>query len=178
MSNFHSGNGSEFINAKVADILSRSLIRQTKSRARRFNDNALVEGKNGSVVRKRLGYSHIPRRCALRVNAFYRDWFNVCLNFHRPCGYATTRIDRRGKEIKVYERYDTPFERLRAIPRAETYLRDDVTFELLARTAKAHSDNDFAIQMQQAKDELFRSVERHVRLSTTKALKISGSSAD
>ena len=34
----------------------------TKSRGRRSNDNALVEGKNTSAVRKWLGHDHIPQR--------------------------------------------------------------------------------------------------------------------
>ena len=37
--NFHSDNGSEYINYKVADLLERMGISQTKSRARRSNDN-------------------------------------------------------------------------------------------------------------------------------------------
>ena len=41
-----------------------------KSRARPCNDNALVEGKNGAVIRSYLGYEHIPQRFAPQVNAF------------------------------------------------------------------------------------------------------------
>ena len=40
---FHSDNGSEFINYKVAELLNKLLIEQTKSRPRRSNDNGLVE---------------------------------------------------------------------------------------------------------------------------------------
>ena len=40
-------------------LLEKLLIEQTKSRARRSNDNALVESKNGSVIRKHFGFSHI-----------------------------------------------------------------------------------------------------------------------
>ena len=89
---FHSDNGSEYINARVADLLNKLLIEQTKSRANRTNDNALVEGKNGSVIRKQMGYFHIPSRYATRVNAFYRDHLNEYLNFHRPCGFATVEL--------------------------------------------------------------------------------------
>lgn len=46
---FHSDNGSEFINQVVAKLLNSLLIEQSKSRSRRTNDNALVEGKNGAV---------------------------------------------------------------------------------------------------------------------------------
>ena len=40
------------MNKTVAGLLNKLLIEFTKSRARRTNDNALVEGKNGAVVRK------------------------------------------------------------------------------------------------------------------------------
>ena len=56
---FHSDNGSEFINHKVAALLNKLLIEQTKSRPRRSNDNGLVESKNGAVVRKHMGYTRI-----------------------------------------------------------------------------------------------------------------------
>jgi transposase InsO family protein len=56
---FHSDNGSEYINHRVAQLLEKLHIDFTKSRARQTNDNALVESKNGSVVRKHLGFSHI-----------------------------------------------------------------------------------------------------------------------
>jgi hypothetical protein len=53
--NFHSDNGSEYINRVVAEILQYLFIGQTKSRARHSNDNALAEGKNGSRIRKHMG---------------------------------------------------------------------------------------------------------------------------
>ena len=50
---FHADNGSEYINREVADLLNRLHIPAfTKSRPRRSNDNALVESKNGSIVRQ------------------------------------------------------------------------------------------------------------------------------
>jgi hypothetical protein len=44
----------------VAELLEKFRIGLTKSRARRSNDNRLVESKNGSVIRKLCGYSHTP----------------------------------------------------------------------------------------------------------------------
>ena len=59
---FHSDNGSEYINRHVAAMLNKLLIEeQTKSRSRHSNDNAQAESKNGAIIRKHLGYSHIPR---------------------------------------------------------------------------------------------------------------------
>lgn len=67
---FHSDNGSEYVNKTVAGLLNKLLIEFTKSRARRTNDNALVEGKNGAIVRKHLGYAHIPQKYAGLINTF------------------------------------------------------------------------------------------------------------
>ena len=53
---FHSDNGSEFINGRVAGLLNKLLAEQTKSRPRHSNDNGLVEAKNGAVIRKHIGY--------------------------------------------------------------------------------------------------------------------------
>jgi len=68
---FHSDNGSEFINRNVAALLNKLLIEMTKSRPRHSNDNALAESKNGSIVRKHLGYTHIPQRHAPLINRFH-----------------------------------------------------------------------------------------------------------
>ena len=65
---FHSDNGSEYINRQVADMLEKLRIEQTKSRSRHSNDNALAESKNASVVRKHMGYSHIPQQFAQPIN--------------------------------------------------------------------------------------------------------------
>src|SRR5271157_1372139 len=83
---FHSDNGSEYINHTVAELLNKMLIEQTKSRPRHSNDNGLVEAKNGAVVRKHIGYTHIAAPHAEAVQAFFEEHFNPYLNFHRPCG--------------------------------------------------------------------------------------------
>jgi transposase InsO family protein len=56
---FHSDCGSEYINYRVAGLLNKLLIEQTKSRPGRSNDNGLAEAKNGAVVRKHMGHWHI-----------------------------------------------------------------------------------------------------------------------
>jgi hypothetical protein len=157
---FHSDNGSEYINEVVAKLLNKLLIEQTKSRSGRTNDNALVEGKNGSVIRKHMGYWHIEQRHAPLINEFYREHFNVYLNFHRPCGFATVTIDDKGKRHKKYETYQTPYERLRSLKKASRYLRQGVTFEALSAMANHKTDNEFAQAMQKAKDKLFNELGR------------------
>ena len=57
---FHADNGSEYINRHVVKLLKKLLIELTKSRARHANDNALVESKNGSIIRKHLRLQPYP----------------------------------------------------------------------------------------------------------------------
>jgi transposase InsO family protein len=113
---FHSDNGSEFINGPVVELLNKLLIEEhTKSRARHCNDNAQVESKNAAIVRKHLGYSHIPQRFAALVNTFDRDYLNPYVNFHRPCLFAETVTDAKGRERKryPYKLMMTPYEKLK-----------------------------------------------------------------
>ena len=154
--NFHSDNGSEYINKIIAKLLNKLLISQTKSRARRCNDNALAECKNGAIIRKNIGYGHIPQKFAPAVNQFYKQYLNIYLSYHRPCGYATIIIDKKGKQKKIYDTYQTPYERFRSLPNAKQYLKLGITFKRLDKIAYQKSDNEFAQEMQSAKDKLFK----------------------
>jgi transposase InsO family protein len=95
---FHSDNGSEFINHRVAGLLNKLLIEQTKSRPRHSNDNGLAETKNGAVVRKHMGYTHIAAPHAAAIETFYEEHFNEYLNYHRPCGVPERVITLKEKK--------------------------------------------------------------------------------
>ena len=155
--NFHSDNGSEYINKKAAKMLNKMMIRQTKSRARQHNDNALAEGKNNGSIRKNIGYRFIGKEYAPVINDFYKEFFNPYLNYHRPCGYATITIDEKGKEKKKYDTYQMPYERLKSLPDAGKYLKPGITFSMLDKIAYTQSDNEFGQKMQSKKVELFNS---------------------
>lgn len=164
---FHSDNGSEYINQVVAALLNKLLIEQTKSRPRHCNDNALAEGKNGAVIRKHFGYQHIAQKKAAPINTFCREYFNPYLNYHRPCGFATTTVDHRGKEKKVYDVYRTPFTALQSLLNASDFLKPGVTMARLEKIALTESDNECAQKMQKAKQELFKTFStgsHHLRL--------------
>ena len=157
---FHSDNGSEYINETVAELLRKLLIEQTKSRARRSNDNGLAETKNGAIVRKLFGYSHIPQHAARVMDAFNREHLDVYLNYHRPCGFATVTIDHRGKERKKYDIYLTPFEKLKTLKDWAQYLRPGVTPESLEIIAARMSDTECATQKEKARARMFEDIKR------------------
>ena len=159
---FHADNGSEYINHTVAELLDKLRVEFTTSRPRRSNDNGLAETKNGAIVRKHLGYSHIPQRFAHDVNAFCRDFLNPYVNFHRPCFFPESVTDAKGKTRKRYRFEDmtTPYEKLKSLPEASTFLRQGVTFAELDRLATAVSDNVAAHRLNEARKTLFLSINR------------------
>ncbi len=163
--------GSEYVNKKVMELLNKLLIEFTKSRARHTNDQALVEGKNGSIIRKHMGHWHIPQSEATKIQSFYsargisssilipqaKETFNEYLNFHRPCGFATETVDKKGKIKKKYNDYFTPFEKLQTLTKPEQFLKKGVTMESLKEVEQQRSDTESAKLMQKEKIKLFRS---------------------
>ena len=163
---FHSDNGSEFINHLVAKLLNKLLIEQTKSRPRHSNDNGLAETKNGAVVRKQMGYTHIPAPHAAAITDFYTEHLNPYLNFHRPCGVPELRVNAKGKEKRVYRWYATPWEILRQLPDVASHLKAEWTIAQLDRQAQAKSDTQAAAEMQEAKRKLFAGFPRECAASS------------
>ena len=158
--NFHSDNGSEYINRKVADMLNKGLIKLTKSRPRHSGDNGLVETKNGVILRKHMGYIHIPRTNdnAEAINYFYINWFIPWLNYHRPCAFRLTIQDEKtGRITHSYpkENYMMPYEKLKRLDNAEQYLKPNVTFDLLDLQAYALSDSQWTSEMQLQKQSMW-----------------------
>jgi len=157
---FHADNGSEYINHQVANLLTKLHIELTKSRSRHSNDNALAESKNASVVRKTYGYVHIAQHWADELNIFNREYLIPFINFHRPCYFATTITDKKGKQRKRYD-YDkmmTPYEKLKSLDKATSYLKENISFEQLDKEAFKMSDNQLADEMNLAKKRLFKQI--------------------
>jgi transposase InsO family protein len=160
---FHSDNGGEYVNRTVADLLNKLFIRFTRSRPRRPDDNGLVESKNGSVIRKNLGYVHIPQGCANLLNVYHKENLNPYINFHRPCFFPVAVVDHKGKVKNTYpyEKIKTPYEQLKSLPQVETYLRPGITLKTLDAIANQMSDNQFAERMVKARSCLFKQTNRY-----------------
>ncbi len=150
INNFHSDNGSEYVNHQVARLLNKLHIEFTKSRARHSNDNALAEGKNASVVRKLYGHGHIPKHWANAMNVLNQREVYRYVNFHRPCYFPD-----KGKQRKRYP-YDammTPFEKLKSLDEVEQFLKEGITLEQLGAFAREMTDNEAASQLQLAQQQ-------------------------
>lgn len=154
---FHADNGSEYINHRVAHLLKKVHAEFTRSRACRSQDNALVEGKNGAVIRKLIGYGHIAGEHAEAIGTFYAEHLNPYLNLHRPCRFATVSLDEQGKRRRYKtEDYRTPFEKLKSLEGTEQYLRPGLSLARLDREALSMSDTECARRMSAAKARWLR----------------------
>ncbi len=154
---FHSDNGSEFLNHRVARLLEKLRVSEfTKSRANRTTDNALVEGKNGAVVRKYIGYGHLAAEHAAAFQRFYMTHLNPYLNFHRPCAFAVVEVNERGQRRRRYpaDQFRTPYEKLQTLPDWQRHLKAGLTAERLEQQATALTDTESAQRTQQARDRL------------------------
>ena len=158
--NFHSDRGHETINYLVANMLQKLLIKQTKSRSYHSGDNALVETKNGSIIRKNMGWQHINQTMCDPINEYYKNHFNPYLNFHRPCAFSTIITDEKGKKKKIYNQYQVPYERLKEVPNAKKFLKPGITFEQLDSIAYQKSDNEFATILREEERKLFQKIEQ------------------
>ena len=68
--------------------------------------------------------------------------------------------NQEGKIKKRYRDQDlaTPYEKLKSLPNAATFLKPGVTFQQLDAIAYAQSDLDAARAVNAARDELFRTI--------------------
>lgn len=157
---FHADNGSEYINHRVAELLDKLNIELTKSRPRHSNDNALAEAKNGAIVRKHLGYAHIPSRFAASVNTFTLDVLSPYVNYHRPCFFPRTTLDAKGRQRRLYHYQDmmTPLDKLASLPGIDQHLKPGIRLAALHTQALIQSDSDAARSLNHAKTALFEQI--------------------
>jgi hypothetical protein len=108
----HPDNDSALVNDLLWDWTQQEKIRLSRSRPYQKNDNAWVEQKNWTHVRKVVGYRRFDTTGELRVlNEIYavlRLYKNFCLPTIRL--QSKTRVEGRIK--RVYDQPSTPYQRL------------------------------------------------------------------
>lgn len=122
-----SDNGAEFINNHLKRYCEREHITFTRSRPYKKNDQAHVEGKNWTVVRRFLGYGRYEGDVArVEINALYQD-IRLYVNFFQPVMklVGKTRLD--GKVRKVYDRAQTPYQRVLSAANVSQDRKDALT---------------------------------------------------
>ena len=119
---FDTDNGGEFLNWHLVDYFCKrpKAVNFTRSRAYRKNDNARVEQKNWTHVRQLVGYGRLEGEQAARLlNELYTQEWGHFRNFFCPVmKHLRTEVKGSAKR-RVYDQPATPFERLKACPKAD-----------------------------------------------------------
>lgn len=112
----HSDSGSEFINDQLYRYCQGERLKFTRGRAGKKNDNARVEQKNWSVVRRLVGYGRYETQKQVdQLNAVYAV-ARLYINFFKPVMKLKARR-RVGSQIKrIYDDPKTPYQRLLDCP--------------------------------------------------------------
>jgi hypothetical protein len=107
-----SDNGSEFINDQLYRYCLREQITFTRGRAGRKNDNAYVEQKNWSIVRRAVGYYRYdtPEQLNL-LNSLYA-LLRFYVNFFLPVMKLKEKVRVGSKVKRVYDEPQTPYARV------------------------------------------------------------------
>lgn len=122
-----SDNGPEFSNDHLKRYCDQEQLTFTRSRPYKKNDQARVEGKNWTVVRRYVGYDRYEGTLArLALNDLYAD-VRLYVNFFQPVMklVSKTRVD--GKMKKVYDQAQTPYQRVLAAKEVSQERKDQLT---------------------------------------------------
>jgi len=115
-----SDNGSEFINWHLESWCKQSQIQLTRGRPYKKNDNAHIEQKNWTHVRKLLGWERYDSCEAIEaMNDLYQNELRLWLNLFLPSVKLLKKVRVGSKVRRVYDGPQTPLERVRACPQAD-----------------------------------------------------------
>ena len=116
-----SDNDSVFINETLVGYCTEGEIEFTRSRAYRKNDQAWIEQKNGSVIRRFVGHDRHSGAVAGQTLAHLYGAMRLYVNYFQPSFQLLTKSRNGGSVTKQYSKPATPCDRLLA--------RDDVSEE-------------------------------------------------
>jgi hypothetical protein len=104
-------NGGEFINYELIDWCQKNEITFTRSREYKKNDQAHVEEKNGSIVRRIVGYERYEGSASRDLLAKLYKIARLYINHFQPCLKLVSK-ERLGARVrKKYSKAQTPYQR-------------------------------------------------------------------
>ena len=146
-----SDNGSEFINWHLEAWCAQRKIQFTRGRPYKKDDNAHVEQKNWTHVRKLLGWDRYDSREVVEaINDLYRNELRLWLNLYLPSVKLVKKVRVGSKLRRVYDAPQTPFERVLAWPQA-----DPIQVAALKRSLKSLDPFELAQVIDQKLQHIF-----------------------
>ena len=122
----NSDNDSAFINDTLLDFCKQADITFTRSRPYRKNDQAWIEQKNGSVIRRFAGYERFSGPVAGPALAKLHALVRLYVNYFQP---SFKLIEKSREGATVTKRYDlpaTPCNRLLTHPSVHLDIREEI----------------------------------------------------
>lgn len=115
-----SDNGSEFINAHLYGYCRSRAIQFTRGRPYKKDDNAHIEQKNWTHVRRLLGYARYDSQPALEaINDLYANELRLFRNLFLPSVKLVRKVRIGSRTRRIYGVPQTPFERVCASPASD-----------------------------------------------------------
>lgn len=105
-------NGKEFINETVIDWCKQNSVTFTRSREYKKNDQAWIEEKNRSVVRKHVGHCRFEGAKACHVLNQYYEILRLYINYFQPCQKLLIKERKGSKTYKKHDVAKTPYQRV------------------------------------------------------------------
>jgi hypothetical protein len=152
-----SDNGSEFVNWHVWRYCKRNKIQPFRGRPYKKDDNAHIEQKNWTHVRKLMGWDRYDTQEAVDVmNDLYRNELRLFMNLFMPSMklLRKERIGSRGLK-RHYDKPLTPFERVIASKKG-----DPIKITELKKLYDAFNPFDLAKTIEVKLERLFNLVNR------------------
>jgi hypothetical protein len=143
----HSDNGGEFLNRALVDWCRRGDVRYTRGRPHRKNDQAWVEQRNDTGVRKLVGYLRYSSKAAFsQLGRVYRIADDYA-NYFQPVAKLVEKRREGARVTKVYDRAQTPYQRLLSagVLDDEARLRMEQRYQAL-NPAQLRRDLDAALE--------------------------------
>jgi hypothetical protein len=109
-------NGSEFINYGLLEFCQKNHITFTRSRAYKKNDQAHIEEKNGSIIRRIVGYDRYEGIIAYNALECLYKVLRLYVNFFQPSLKLISRTRDGAKVTKKYDKAKTPYQRIMNSP--------------------------------------------------------------
>lgn len=108
-----SDNGEEFINWHVERYCRRTDIQRFRSRPYKKDDQAHIEQKNWTHVRKLIGWDRYDTQSAVdALNDLYRNEWRLFCNLYLPSVKLEQKIRVGSRTKRVYGKAKTPLDRL------------------------------------------------------------------
>lgn len=128
---FDTDNGSEFINNALFDFCEKEKITFTRSRPYKKNDQAHVEEKNGSIVRRMIGYDRYEGARAFTALSALYEKLRLYVNFFQPSMKLVSKERHGAKVRKKYDQAKTPYRRVLASGTVDENLKEDLRNQML-----------------------------------------------